>query len=123
MLEEKIKELETVIFLISQNPKKEVVNIYERRLLHEVYRVDYRTLLDLAQASEELLPAASRRVAPSLQSVLTHRRTGTSYLPQSVISKKTEISYDVFENRLLKRFLMMLIELLAVFGKAVEGEI
>jgi len=123
ILEERIREVENVIFLISQNPKKEVVYKLERRLLHEAYGIDYHTLLDLAGASEPLIPAPTLGIAPQLQAILTHKRTHSSYLPEKVVSRKTEISYDVFENRLLKRFLIMLIELVTLYGKMVEQEL
>jgi len=123
ILEENIKELENIVFLISQNPKKKLVELHEPRLLHEAFSVDYLTLLDLARASEQLIPASNQRIAPCLQSLLTHKRTGSAYLPEKVISRRTEVSYDVFENRLLKRFLMMLMEVTALYSKMVEVEL
>jgi hypothetical protein len=122
-LEKKIKEIENVVFLISQNPKKKVVHALERKLLHEAYGIDYHTLLDLAEVHEKLIPAPTQGIASQLQAILTHKRTRSSYLPEKVISRKTEISYDVFENRLLKKFLKMLIELLSLYTKTVEQEL
>jgi hypothetical protein len=123
ILEERISELENVVFLISQNPKKKVVHTLEQRLLHEAYGIDFHTLLDLASAYERLIPTSNQRIAPQLQEMLTHKRTRSPYLPEKVVSPKTEISYDVFENRLLKRFLLMLIELLSLYSKIVEQQL
>jgi len=123
VLEENIKELENIVFLISQNPKKKLVELHEPKLLHEAFGVDYLTLLNLARVSEQLIPASNQRIAPQLQSLLTHKRTGSAYLPEKVISRETQISYDVFENRLLKRFLMMLMEVTTLYSKMVEVEL
>lgn len=123
ILGQSMEELENIVFLISQNPRKKLVQLHERRLLHEAFGIDYRTLLDLAGASEQLIPASNRRIAPHLQSLLTHKRTGSPYLPEKVTSRKTEVSYDVFENRLLRRFLMMLMNVTALYSKMVESEL
>jgi hypothetical protein len=123
MLEERIRDLENVVFLISQNPKKQVIHTLEQKLLHEAYGIDYHTLLDLAGSYERLIPTSNQRIAPQLQEILTHKRTHSPYLPEKVVSRKTEISYDVYENRVLKRFLLMLTELLSLYSKMVEQEL
>ena len=123
MLEERISDLENIVFLISQNPKKKVIHTLEQKLLPEAYGIDYHTLLELAGSYERLIPTSNHRIAPQLQQILTHRRTNSSYLPEKVVSRKTEISYDVYENRILKRFLLMLTELLSLYSKMVEQEL
>ncbi len=90
LIQPMIYELGDIIAQIRRNPHRKLQEYTEQRLLHEVYRF-----------SNEAIPTAGASIALP-ETVATSY--GVSYLPESWMVQYSLLTYDVYENRLLKHF-------------------
>jgi predicted component of viral defense system (DUF524 family) len=113
-LRKDMKQLCFAVERIAENPRKRLNRVYYRTPLSLAAGVDEKTVRDLCGAGARLRECDRERVPLPLRHVYV--KGNTAYQPEAVLSSKVEIDYNVFENRLLKRFL----KLIAINMKTIE---
>lgn len=90
LMKEIINELEDVMFHIRRNPHRVLWERYEQRLFHEVHRFSGETLP---------IPGAIITLPTKMAAVLSLKT-----LPEVWMVQQSTLTYDVYENRLLRQF-------------------
>lgn len=99
--------LQRVVDRISENPRKKLRTEYERLPLPLAHDVDENTVFDMCVVGGGLSRSTGGAFNRRISEIYTDRK-GNKFLPETVLSSRVEIDYDVFENRLLKRFLKLI---------------
>jgi len=108
LIQPMIYELGDIIAHIRRNPHRKLQEYTEQKLLHEVY-----------QFSSDAVPVGSAMLALPERVASAH---GMHYLPESWNTLQSFLTYDVYENRLLKHFVQrqLLTRLNAILERAMS---
>jgi len=115
VLETNMKKLENIVYQISLNPNKKLIKETRRDNFYALDMVDPDVIYDIAAQRGGLIRAPDRSIAPELQELLKDVN-GIKHLPDTVPVYRTAVTFNVFENQLLKRFLT----LITICSKLVE---
>ncbi|VVB89653.1 PD-(D/E)XK nuclease superfamily protein [uncultured archaeon] len=115
VLEANMKKLENIVYQISLNPNKKLIKETRRDNFYALDMVDADVIYDIATQGGGLIKAPNGSIAPELQELLKDIN-GNRHLPDTVPVYRTAVTFNVFENQLLKRFLT----LITICSKLVE---
>lgn len=115
VLEANMKKLENIVYQISLNPNKKLIKETRRDNFYALDMVDPDVIYDIAAQRGGLIRPSDSSIAPELQELLKDLN-GIKHLPETVPIYRTAVTFNVFENQLLKRFLT----LITICSKLVE---
>ena len=115
VLEDNMKKLENIVYQISLNPNKKLIKETRRDNFYALDMVDPDVIYDIAAQRGGLIRAPDGSIASELQELLKDVN-GNRHLPDTVPVYRTTVTFNVFENQLLKRFLT----LITICSKLVE---
>jgi len=115
VLEANMKKLENIVYQISLNPNKKLIKETRRDNFYALDMVDPDVIYDIAAQRRGLIRPSDSSIAPELQELLKDVN-GNKHLPDTVPVYHTAVTFNVFENQLLKRFLT----LITICSKLVE---
>jgi len=104
-LRKDMRKLSNIVDRISDNPKKRIVKTYHRAPLALVANADDMTVYDICSGGS-LIECREINVPVSLRQTCV--RGNRAVVPETALSPKATIDYNVFENQLLKRFLRLI---------------
>lgn len=94
LVAEIIKEMEGVIAQIRREPHRTLAEHSEQRFLHEVNQFS---------AEVRPMPGPAVKIPAGVAATVSRQKT-LAYLPEIWITTQKSLTYDVYENRLLKHF-------------------
>jgi hypothetical protein len=103
VLEANMKKLENIVYQISLNPNKKLIKETRRDNFYALDMVDPDVIYDIAAQRGGLIRPSDSSIAPELQELLKDVE-GNKHLPDTVPVYRTAVTFNVFENQLLKRF-------------------
>ncbi len=115
VLEANMKKLENIVYQISINPNKKLIKETRRDNFFALDMVDPDVIYDIAAQRGGIIRVQDGSIAPELQELLKDVN-GNRHLPDTVPVYRTAVTFNVFENQLLKRFLT----LITICSKLVE---
>ncbi len=115
VLEANMKKLENIVYQISLNPNKKLIKETRRDNFFALDMVNPDLIYDIAAQRGGLIRPSDCSIAPELQELLKDIN-GIKHLPDTVPVYRTGVTFNVFENQLLKRFLT----LITICSKLVE---
>jgi hypothetical protein len=107
VLEANMKKLENIVYQISLNPNKKLIKETRRDYFYALDMVDPDVIYDIAAQRSGLIRPSDSSIAPELQELLKDIN-GIKHLPDTVLVYRTSVTFNVFENQLLKRFLTLI---------------
>jgi hypothetical protein len=121
VLETNVKKLESIVYQISLNPNKKLIKETRRDNFYALDMVDPDVIYDIAAQSGGLIRMPDGSIAPELQELLKDVN-GNRHLPYTVPVYRNAVTFNVFENQLLKRFLTLIIICSKLVEKRFEQE-
>lgn len=115
VLKDNMRKLENIVYQISLNPNKKHIKETRRDNFFALDMVDPNVIYDIAVQRGGLIRAPDSSIAPELQDLLKDVKDN-KHLPDTVPVYRTTVTFNVFENQLLKRFLT----LITICSKLVE---
>jgi len=121
VLETSMKKLENIVYQISLNPNKKLIKETRRYNFFALDMVDPDVIYDIAAQRGGIIRAPDGSIAPELQELLKDVN-GNRHLPDIVPVYRTAVTFNVFENQLLKRFLTLITICTKLVEKRFEQE-
>ena len=107
--------LERVIYRIAQNPQKKLIKLSEQVNLFEVREINLDVIYKIAAGRTTFIKPHKPDIIPTLQNKLK------GFIPEHLDNRKTIISFDCLENRLIKRFLNLIYSNMEAFKSIVKN--
>jgi len=122
VLEANMKKLENIVYQISLNPNKKLIKETRRDYFYALDMVDPDVIYDIATQRCGFIRPSDSSIAAELQELLKDIN-GNKHLPKTVPVYRTAVTFNVFENQLLKRFLTLITICSKLVEKRFEQEI
>ena len=116
LLEERLESFARAVRRIAARPREQLRGAYEQTPLGQASELGARALSDLAHGPFD---AAPQGAAPDLQAAL---RAGGGLLPRDVTTERDRPSTDIYEHRLLKHLLGLLLRRARFVGALAERD-
>ncbi|MEO7911669.1 MAG: DUF2357 domain-containing protein, partial [Roseiflexaceae bacterium] len=116
LLEERLESFARAVRRIAARPREQLRGAYEQTPLGQTSELGARALSELARGPFDAAPPA---VAPDLQAAL---RPGGGLLPRDVAAERDRPTSDIYEHRLLKHLLGLLLRRARFVGNLAERD-
>jgi PD-(D/E)XK nuclease superfamily/Domain of unknown function (DUF2357) len=116
LFEERLESFARAVRRIATRPREQLRGAYEQTPLGQASELGARALSELARGPFEAAPPAA---APDLQAAL---RTGGGLLPRDVVAERDHPTSDIYEHRLLKHLLGLLLRRARFVGSLAERD-
>src|SRR6266545_3766616 len=116
LLEERLESFARAVRRIAARPREQLRGGYEQTPLGQASELGARALSDLARGPFDAAPPGA---APDLQAAL---RTGGGLLPRDIATERDRPTTDIYEHRLLKHLLGLLLRRARFIGALAERE-
>jgi large subunit ribosomal protein MRP49 len=116
LFEERLESFARAVRRIAVRPREQLRGAYEQLPLGQASELGARALSELARGPFDAAPPAA---APDLQAAL---RTGGGLLPRDVTAKRDRPTTDIYEHRLLKHLLGVLLRRARFVGSLAERD-
>ena len=103
LLEERLASFARAVRRIAAQPREQLRGAYEQTPLGQASELGARALAELARGPFDAAPPAA---APDLQAAL---RAGGGLLPRDIVTERARPTSDIYEHRLLKHLLGLLL--------------
>jgi large subunit ribosomal protein MRP49 len=116
LLEERLESLAAAVRRIAARPREHLRGAYEQTPLGQASELGARALSELARGPFDAAPPGA---APDLQAML---RTSGGLLPRDVAAERARPTTDIYEHRLLKHLLGLLLRRARFVGSLAERD-
>jgi hypothetical protein len=116
LLEERLETFARAVRRIAARPREHLRGAYEQTPLGQAGELGVRALAELARGPFDAAPPTA---APDLQAAL---RSGGGLLPRDVITERGQATTDIYEHRLLKHILGVLLRRARFVGMLAERD-